>query len=268
VLAGLRPRLASTFHEMGTLPLLSIGVLGAMLSMSMSRIPLGTQAAEECRDGQLSVATTIRELLERGDDGLAREAVAAVASDASCPALELARLSISGWFEARALAAVGGPADTLAPVRAVLDALEKLAPAPTSSAPQRDARALQVEYASTTIRAAVAAAQDERPEMELLLGHARDLVQRLQQRSVRALWPRPFNVIAGELWFEVDRYDDARLAYERAVQSDASAAALVGLARAQARLGRAEQACATYKRARDIGATLREAAKSDLGRCR
>jgi tetratricopeptide (TPR) repeat protein len=229
----------------------------------------GATVATQCRDGELSVVTTVRELLERGDDAVAREAVASLSPDsASCPTLELTRLAVSGWFEARALAAFGGAAEKLGPVRAVLEGLEKLAPEPGAPPLQREAFALQVEYAQTSLKAAIAAAQDERPEMELLLEHARDLVQRLEKRATRAVWPRPFNILVGELWFEVDRYDEARAAYERAVQSDGSAAALVGLARAQARLGRVEQACATYKRARDVGAALREAAKADLARCR
>ena len=229
----------------------------------------GAVVASQCRDGQLSVVTTVRELLERGDDAVARQAAESLSPDsASCPTLELTRLAISGWFEARALAAFGGTADRLGPVNATLAGLEKLAPEPGATAVQREAFALQVEYAQTSLKAAIAAAQDERPEMELLLEHARDLVQRLEQRATRAAWPRPFNILVGELWFEVDRYDDARAAYERAVQSDGSAVALVGLARAQARLGRVEQACATYKRARDVGAALRDAAKADLARCR
>jgi len=82
------------------------------------------------------------------------------------------------------------------------------------------------------------------------------------------VWPRPYNLAAGELWFEVDRYDEARAAYERAVQGDVSAAALVGLARAHARSGRLESACATYRRAVDAAPELRALAKGDLARCR
>jgi tetratricopeptide (TPR) repeat protein len=148
----------------------------------------------------------------------------------------------------------------MGPVRATLDELQAL----------RDHRdvALEAEYAHTCVQAAVAAAQDERPVMELLLTHARDLAERLQQRDRRANWPLPFNFVAGDLWFEVDRYDEARAAYERAVQSAPSALALVGLARTQSRLGRAEEACATYARVKDAAAGLRAAAAKDLSRCR
>jgi tetratricopeptide (TPR) repeat protein len=233
-------------------------------------LQIGTATvATECRDGQLSVVATVRELLDRGDDEIAGKAVASLSADSTrCPPLELMRLAVGAWFDVRALAAVGGASDRLGPVRAVLDQLSGLKPEPTASLQQKEAFSLQVQYAATALQAAIAAAQDERPEMELLLGHARDLVQRLEQRAARATWPRPFNLLAGELWFEVDRYEEARVAYERAVQADATSAALVGLARTQARLGRYELACATYKRTRDVGATLREAAKYDLARCR
>jgi hypothetical protein len=127
--------------------------------------------------------------------------------------------------------------------------------------------ALEAEYAQTAIRAAIAAAQDERPEMELLLAHARDLTERLAARSRRALWPRPFNLLAGELWLEVDRYEDARLAYERAVTDRATPLALSGLARALARLNRHAEACQTYGRMRDDTGPLRDEARAYLARC-
>ena len=219
----------------------------------------------ECRDGQLSMVTSIRELLDRGDSDVARTAVTSLPPEtSSCLPLELARLAVTGWFEARSLAAVGGAVDKQAPVQAALDQLDKL----KASAAASPVAAIEIEYAQTIVRAAVSAAQDERAEMELLLGHARDLVQRLQSRSVRAVWPRPYNAAAGELWFEVDRYEEARAAFDRAVQADGSAASLVGLARALARLNRLDEACAAYSRAVDASPELRAAARSDLARCR
>lgn len=212
------------------------------------------------------MVTSIRELLDRGDHDVARRAVASLPPDSdACVPLQVARLAVRGWFEARAAAAAGGPPEMLRPIDATLEQLEKLK---GSGAAPASPIAIEIQYAQTIIRAAISAAQDERPEMELLLGHARDLVQRLQARSVRALWPQPYNLAVGELWFEVDRYDEARAAYERAVQSDGSAAALMGLARTLARSGRLDDACATSKRATDASPELRAAAKADLARCR
>ena len=216
------------------------------------------------RRGDVAAA---RNLLQEGQPFLTAEALAkgVKAGDRSnCPTLELARLAADGWFTAREAARGGGAPQLLAPVRVVLEQIKALAGTKNAGSAVFD---LQVEYAEITIRAAMAAAQDERPEMQLLLDHAADLVQRLEQRSTRPVWPRTYNLAVGELWFEVDRFEEARAAYARAVQADASAAALVGLARAEARLGLIEQACATYKRAKDVSPTLRALAARDLARC-
>ena len=247
--------------------LLPIRSLVALVSLVLTPLDASRAQPSECRDGELSVMTTIRELLARGDEARARQAVNSLPADNACAPLRMARLALTGWFEARALAAFGGAAERLGPVKKTLAELDGYR-APAPDAPSSTVIALEVEYAQTLIRAAVAAAQDERPEMELLLGHALDLVQRLEQRNAHASWPRPYNIAAGELWFEVDRYEESRAAFERAVQADASSAALVGLARAQARLGRAEQGCVTLKRARDAATELRTKATADLPRCR
>ena len=224
----------------------------------------------QCRDGEASVMTTLRELLARGDDTRARQVVDSLSIDESgCAPLQLVKLALTGWFEARALAPFGGASERLAPVRGVLEQLDRYrSQTGVRASPSPAVVALEVEYAQTLIRAAIAAAQDERPEMELLLGHALDLVQRLEQRGTPAAWPRPYNLAVGELWFEVDRYEEARAAYDRAVQAAPSAAALIGLARAQARLGRLDQACATLKRARDAAPEVRAKATADVPRCR
>ena len=65
-------------------------------------------------------------------------------------------------------------------------------------------------------------------------------------------WPLPIDEVEGELWFEVDRYVEARDAYERAVKGAASPNALVGLARAADKLGDRVAACSAYTRARGV----------------
>jgi hypothetical protein len=171
-------------------------------------------------------------------------------------ASKLERSSLSGWSEARKLAAAGGAVELLGPVKRALEELELLKDGDLS---------LEVEYAQTAIRAAVAASQDERPEMELLLTHARDLSERMADRDRRAQWPRPFNLLAGELWLEVDRYEEARRAFERAVKADGSAEAWAGLARAQARLGNTAEACNAYRQIQD--AALRAEVRAFLATC-
>jgi tetratricopeptide (TPR) repeat protein len=211
-----------------------------------------------CREVERTALLHAQQELARGDEAAARGALDFDASP--CVSRQLARLALRGWVEARALAPIGGAVDQQDTVRRTLDEIRALAGETNA--------ALEIEYAETTIRAAIAAAQDERPEMELLLTHARDLSERLLRRDRRAAWPRTFNIVAGELWFEVDRYADAAAAYERAVRADPSALALIGLSRALARVGRLDEACATYRRVTDAAPSLRAAANPDLLRCR
>jgi tetratricopeptide (TPR) repeat protein len=183
----------------------------------------------------------------------------AATADDTCLGDRLIRSTLQAWKSARDLASQGGVGELLGPtLKIVNEELERL---------RAGDLALEAEYAQTAIRAAIAAAQDERPEMELLLAHARDLTERLAARSRRALWPRPFNLLAGELWLEVDRYEDARLAYERAVTDRATPLALSGLARALARLDRHAEACQAYGRMRDDTGPLRDEARAYLARC-
>jgi tetratricopeptide (TPR) repeat protein len=230
-------------------------VTGAGLTVVVPLLVIALQSV--CGDADFAALVRAQEQIARGDEGAAR---AAVEGDTErCTQRRLADLALRGWAEARALAPLGGAVDLQGPVRKTLDELRALA--------ADAAWSVDVEYADAVIRAAIAAAQDERPEMELLLTHARDLAERLQVRERRALWPRPFNIVAGELWFEVDRYADAEAAYERAVRGDASPLALVGLARALARQNRWDEACAAYGRVSAASATLRSMAEKDLAPC-
>jgi tetratricopeptide (TPR) repeat protein len=231
---------------------MGLALLAALhLALSTSQTP--------CKPAQLAVAERVEQRILRGDDRGAREELSGSATSGECGVLRLAMIALDGWSEARALAPAGGAADLLGPVQRTLEQLQPFL--------QTDDR-LEAEYAETAIRAAIAAAQDERPEMELLLTHARDLSERLQLRDRRAVWPRSLNLLVGELWFEVDRFDEARAAYQRAIAAEASPAALVGLARTLARLGQQAAACATYRRVTDAAPALHAAAAIDLARCR
>lgn len=214
-------------------------------------------ASASCSATELKAMQGAEQALAQGD---APAALAALDREPEgCQLKHVSVLSLRAWAEARALASAGGPFERQGAVRRALAALDALA--------SSGELALEAEYAATCIRAALAAAQDERPEMELLLTHARDLSERLLVRKRRALWPRPLNEAAGELWFEVDRYADAALAYARALSVDPSPVARVGLARALARDGRMDEACATYRLVTGAAPALRAAAAVDLARC-
>jgi hypothetical protein len=156
---------------------------------------------------------------------------------AVAPENDVQRLAMDGWMAARALAPKGGALELLGPVNARLRELDKIA---NTSA----------RYAEVAIRAAVSAAQEERDEMALFLAHARDLSKQLELAGAPAQYPLPIDELEGELWLEVDRHAEAKDAYARAVQLRPTVNALIGLARANDKLGDVIAACAAYTRAR------------------
>src|SRR5262245_42424229 len=75
---------------------------------------------------------------------------------------DLQRIAMEGWRAARAIAPKGGPVELLGPVNVSLKQLDELG-------------GMKARYADAAIRAAVAAAQEEREELALRLEHARSL---------------------------------------------------------------------------------------------
>jgi tetratricopeptide (TPR) repeat protein len=213
-----------------------------------------------CGDEDVRVLTRVEAMMHRGEDAAAHEAeVFGAPGENRCQAVALARDALRGWAEARKLAAVGGDRTKLGPANAAIADLDRL---------KGGSLPIEVEYAQVAIRAATAAAQDERPEMELLLTHARDLSERVARRGGRTIWPRPINVLAGELWLEVDRYDEARQAFERAARVDETPRVLVGLAESLARLERRADACQVVARVKDAAGAVLEAAERIRAACR
>jgi len=152
------------------------------------------------------------------------------------PEQEIERVAMEGWIAARALAPKGGALELLGPVNLRLRELDKL---PNTSA----------RYAEIAIRAAVSAAQEERDELGLFLTHARDLSRQMAVAGAPAEWPLPIDELEGELWLEVDRFPEARDAYERATKMKPTPNAWIGLARASDRLGDVVAACRAYTQA-------------------
>jgi hypothetical protein len=156
------------------------------------------------------------------------------------PDAEIQRVAMEGWRAARALAPKGGALDLLGPVNARLKELDEF--------PNMSAR-----YAEIVIRAAVSAAQEERDEMALLLTHARDLSNQMGVGAGTAPeWPLPIDELEGELWFEVDRFAEARDNFDRATKVKPTPNAWIGLARASDRLGDRVAACRAYTEAQNI----------------
>ena len=147
---------------------------------------------------------------------------------------EIQRIALEGWTAARAIAVRGGPVELLGPVNIRLRELDTF--------PNMSAR-----YAEIAIRAAVSAAQEERDELGLLLEHARDLSTQMGMGAGKPPeWPVPIDELEGELWLEVDRFAEARTAFQRATRTRPSPNAWIGLARSADRLGDRVTACQAY----------------------
>ncbi len=216
--------------------------LVALAWTASAAVPAMARQGDVCADALARAAVQVQAL----DDGAAARMLAeAPPQGGTCAEAVLARTAIDGWIEARGLAAIGGDPSALGAINGILRALDLQV---RDSAASLDRR-LAAEYAVAALRAAVAAAQDERGEMDVFLIHARDLAGRLVPGGAAPLWPLDIDELEGELWLEVDRYDDARAAFERAAAAARGARALVGLARTLRRLGDAAGACAAYRRA-------------------
>lgn len=147
---------------------------------------------------------------------------------------------------ARAAYALGGPVDALAPVRALAASLG----ARSGGAPGT------LELQRLLLLAAAAAAQSEREEMRLLLDHATTMETLLVAGGQPAAPVVPAHVLAGELWLQVHRYEDARGAFELAAETTGpSLRVRLGLARALARLGDTAGACRAYAAVDGAGGT-------------
>jgi tetratricopeptide (TPR) repeat protein len=134
-----------------------------------------------------------------------------------------------GWLAARA-AWPGADRDLMAAARAAAEALEARG-------------GLEAERFQALVVAAMAAAEEERDVLRLALTQAADLEMRL--RMARTELPPYFALdrLAGDLWLQVHRFEDARQAYRAAVAREPrDARAWLGIARAAARLEDAEDA--------------------------
>jgi tetratricopeptide (TPR) repeat protein len=202
-----------------------------------------TQASPRtCSPASMQVLQEAAALAGRaGPGGAQAMLVAAARDDSRCAALLGAGWSVSGWSVARQAVRAGGSPESLTDALVAVETLEKLGTEPEWR--------VESEYARAAIRAAMAAAQDERSEMAIHLAHARGLSDRLTLARATPQWPLPIDALEGDLWLEVDRYAEARAAFERALKVDATAFVLVGLARTRARLDEHAGACEAYRQA-------------------
>jgi hypothetical protein len=113
-----------------------------------------------------------------------------------------------GLADARAAFEKGAPPESLAPVREAIAALLEVS----------EERPGPAEIARLTLQAAAAGAQSERDEMAVYL----DAATRMEILQREAGQPGAPGVsaleVAGDLWLQVFRYDEAITAYERAAR--------------------------------------------------
>jgi hypothetical protein len=168
--------------------------------------------------------------------------------------LELTLIYLRGLVGARAAYAKGGDEASLAPVRAAIAAVG-----------ERAALGEVAEIVGFVLRAAVAAAQSERDEMSVLLAQA---LQVERGRGARGLGGAPLiaaHELAGDLWLQVHRFDEAAAAYRvaRGYAAD-SPRITAGLARALARQNLVTQACEEYRRLVGQAGALRPSMMEEL----
>lgn len=173
-------------------------------------------------------------------------------------AYDAERVAREAWHTARELAVIGGAPNRLGPATEALKEIERVRTLAARTPTVEGARmVLALRYADAAARAAISAAQDERDEMAIFIGYARSIDAQLTGMGGAAAWPLPLDELEGELWLEVDRYNEAHDAYLRAIAKGGSPRAWIGLARANDRLGNTLAACDAYRRA-SIGALIDE----------
>jgi hypothetical protein len=196
------------------------------------------QESPTCR---LQAEPYVESALERGEmfdlDGAAD--IYFAGSGQWCVEAEIAGHYLRGLLAARAAYKDGGTAASLAPTRLAIAAI--------------DARAAQAPALAAIARgvllAAAAGAQSERDEMALLIDHAMRLEAVQLEAGQRPLPIATAHDVAGDLWLQVHRYEDAHRAYQQALaRVGASPRILLGLARASSRLGDVAAACDSYRK--------------------
>jgi hypothetical protein len=167
-----------------------------------------------------------------------RGAMTGLAADlSSCGDASVAYWYLHGLIAAREAYRFGGSPESLEPVKAAVAEL---------AARSQDSPV--AEIARVVLLAASSAAQSERDEMGLFLEHALNLER--QQRSA-GLMGTPIvtaHEVAGDLWLQVHRFEDARRAYlDAATQIGSTRRVTLGLARTAARLGDSQTSCEQYR---------------------
>ena len=193
-----------------------------MVALLLAAVIAGAQECREAATARLAEASARAQAFDL--PGAAERVRDPAAADCE-------RTLVAAWYLEGLSAALeayrrGGSQESLAPVRDAIGALEKIS----------GQRPGVPEVARLVLIAAAAAAQSEREEMGAFLTHA------LEMESLQFAAGEPgapvlsAHEVAGELWLQVHRFEDARTAFERAMaQVGTTPRITAGLARAAAR---------------------------------
>jgi hypothetical protein len=154
-----------------------------------------------------------------------------------CPQTAVAYWYVHGLIAAREAYRYGGSPESLEPVELAIAELESRA---------REVPA--AEIARVVLQAAMSAAQSEREEMGLLLEHALSLEAKARSAGLQGAPIVSAFEVAGDLWLQVHRFEDARRVYVTAsTQVGSTTRVTLGLARTAFRLGDLRAACQQYR---------------------
>jgi hypothetical protein len=154
-----------------------------------------------------------------------------------CPQTAVAYWYLHGLSAAREAYRYGGSPESLEPVKLAIAELES-----------RSGQAPEAAIARVALQAAMSAAQSEREEMGLLLEHALSLEGKARSAGLPGAPIVSTFEVAGDLWLQVHRFEDARRAYVTAVDQVGSTRRVIfGLARTAARLSDLPAACDQYR---------------------
>src|SRR5688572_11703521 len=155
-----------------------------------------------------------------------------------CGEADVAAHFLRGLLAARDAYRFGGSPESLEPVTQAIAALE------TRGAKERGVP----EVWRFLLQAAAAAAQSERDEMTLLLDHAIQLEVVQIEAGQRRIPGVTAHELAGDLFLQVHRYEEARRAYTRAAgRLGVTPRVRLGYARTAARLKELPGACLEYR---------------------
>jgi len=207
-----------------------------MIGMITVLVALALAQAPQCNPDAVALMTAATERAAAFDlVGAAQRLQTAVMS--GCRDAILPSIYVRGWIAARDAYRVGGAPESLATVSRAIGMLQDTLG--KSGPPQ---------IAALVLQAAAAAAQSERDELALMIDYAVQLEDRNLSAKLPALPMITAHEAAGDLWLQVHRYDDARKAYERAVQRIGMTPRItLGRARLAARIDAPSTACTEYR---------------------